>query len=879
MTMSDVATLFHQGYTLYKEGREAEALGCFDAVIAAAPDYWQARNNRAVLLQNAERFEDALVDADYLLKLEAANAGMTAGTWAMRGRIMLMLNRFADALACYARVRELDPAYSLDVYEEAFCRLSLGDYAAGWPLHEHRWQTQSMRATTMQLQQRGYSQPLWLGQEPLAGKTIFLWPEQGHGDTLQFCRYVHVVQRMGAKVILAANHAMLRLLKESFVHPDITVVLDLMSSPYTFDFHCPLMSLPLACGTDDLAKIPVDLPYLSAQADDVRRYADRLTHQALRVGLVWAGGLRPNQPDLQSIDTARSLRLTQFAPLLDLARTQAVQFFSLQMGAPAAQLQEQQGIPVIDLTVDLSDWADTAALVANLDLVISCDTAVAHLAAAMGKPTWILSRFNGCWRWLAERDDSPWYSTVRLFRQTTRGDWAGVMKAVVAALRTDRPLTNAVDSADGYNDAGLAQFAGQRYVEAAASFSQAIAFAPQRVDSYVSRSATRLQLQDYSGAIADADVALRLDQRSAKALNNRGLAYYEQENLTQALASYGQALTLDPDNHSAQWNQSLALLRAGNFELGWQRYERRLEGSLSQPLQRDKYGKPRFLDAATAHNLAGKTILLWPEQGHGDVMQFCRYAHELKRVGATVILEAYPSLFRLLDISFANTGIRVALDGTVPPSEFDFHLPLLSLPLICRTDSVDKIPAATPYLFAEPQEAQAWQDRLTNQGLQQALRVGLVWAGGRRPHQPIDAKVDAARSLRLEQFAPLAAFAQTKNVQFFSLQVGEPAKQIKEGSDFSIIDLTADLHDWADTAALIANLDLVISCDTAVAHLAAAMRKPTWILSRFNGCWRWLQEGADSPWYPAVRLFRQKTRGDWATVIAEVAAALSSYNA
>ena len=877
--MSDTNALFLEGYTLYTQGREAEALDCFDAVIAAAPDYWQARNNRAVLLQNAQRYEDALIDADHLLKLEAANAGMTASTWAMRGRIMLMLNRFADTLACYARIRELDPAYSLDVYEEAFCRLSLGDYAAGWPLHEHRWQTQSMRATTMQLQQRGYSQPLWLGQEPLAGKTIFLWPEQGHGDTLQFCRYVHVVQRMGAKVILAANHAMLRLLKESFVHPDITVVLDLMSSPYTFDFHCPLMSLPLACGTDDLAKIPVDLPYLFPQAGDVRRYAERMTHQALRVGLVWAGGPRPNQPELQSIDTARSLRLTQFAPLLDLARAQAVQFFSLQMGAPAAQLQEQQGLPIVDLTAELSDWADTAALVANLDLVISCDTAVAHLAAAMGKPTWILSRFNGCWRWLAERDDSPWYPTVRLFRQASRGDWAGVMEAVVAALSTDRPLANAVDSADSNNDAGLAQFAGQRYVDAAASFSQAIAFAPQRVDSYVSRSATRLQLQDYSGAIADADVALRLDPRSAKALNNRGLAYYEQENLTQALASYGQALTLDPDNHSAQWNQSLALLRAGEFELGWQRYERRLEGSLSHPLQRDKYGKPRFLDAATAEKLAGKTILLWPEQGHGDVMQFCRYAHELKRVGATVILEAYPSLLRLLDISFANTGIRVALDGTVSPSEFDFHLPLLSLPFVCGTNSLDKIPANAPYLFAASQEAQAWQDRLTNQGLQRALRVGLVWAGGHRPHQPIDAKVDAARSLRLGQYAPLAAFAQTKNVQFFSLQVGEPAKQIKEESDFSIIDLTADLHDWADTAALIANLDLVISCDTAVAHLAAAMGKPTWILSRFNGCWRWLQEGADSPWYPAVRLFRQKTRGDWAPVIAEVAAALSSYNA
>ena len=438
MTMSDVVTLFHQGYTLYKEGHEVEALSCFDAVIAAAPDYWQARNNRAVLLQNAERFEDALVDADYLLKLEAANAGMSAGTWAMHGRIMLRLNRFADALVSYARVRELEPSYPLDVYEEAFCRLSLGDYAAGWPLHEARWHTDSMQAATTQLEQRGYAQPMWLGQESLVGKIIFLWPEQGYGDTLQFCRYVHVVQQMGAKVILATNQPMMRLLKNAFTHPDIEVVLDLVSNPYAFDFHCPLMSLPLACGTDSLGKIPSQIPYLFADAQSRQQWQTALQaipHKGLRIGLLWAGGPRPNQPTLQSIDAARSLRLPQFAPLFDFAQTSPVQFFSLQLGEPALQLQEQQGFPIIDLTAGLTNWADTAGLIANLDLVIACDTAVAHLAAAMGKPTWVLSRFNGCWRWLQDRDDSPWYPTVRLFRQTTRADWAGVMSAVVIALQ------------------------------------------------------------------------------------------------------------------------------------------------------------------------------------------------------------------------------------------------------------------------------------------------------------------------------------------------------------------------------------------------------------------------------------------------------------
>lgn len=429
----------------------------------------------------------------------------------------------------------------------------------------------------------------------------------------------------------------------------------------------------------------------------------------------------------------------------------------------------------------------------------------------------------------------------------------------------------------GYFDAhysmGRALFVERRYLDALMSFDCAIAIAPS-VDVYVSRGSTRMELGQYDAALDDYDAALHLNPNLAKAHMNKGSALYEMERLSEAQACYEQALLLHPNDHNTEWNEALCLLRAGHLLRGWPRYERRLEGSLSQPLRRAAYGKPRFSGLATADRLAGKTILLWPEQGHGDVMQFCRYAHELERLGATVILEVYPSLLRLMETVFANTGIRVALDGTVSPSEFDFHLPLLSLPLMCGTGSLDKIPIRTPYLFAVPQEAQAWEERMVHTG----LRVGLVWAGGHRPNQPIDAKVDAVRSLRLEAFALLLALSQTMDVQFFSLQLGAPAKQLEAAQDLPIIDLTADVHDWADTAALVANLDLMISCDTAVAHLAAAMGKPTWILARFNGCWRWLQDRDDSPWYPSVRLFRQKTRGDWGAVIAEVAAALDSYN-
>ena len=448
------------------------------------------------------------------------------------------------------------------------------------------------------------------------------------------------------------------------------------------------------------------------------------------------------------------------------------------------------------------------------------------------------------------------------------------------------------DYFDAHYSMGRALFLERRYPEATVSFDHAITLVPSH-DAYVSRGAALFEMQAYDAALLDYDQALLLEPRSAKAYMNKGFVFYELERLDEALACYEQALALQPGHHGTEWNVALCLLRAGDFKRGWPYYERRLQGSLSQPLDMAEYDKPRFLGEGS---LAGKTILLWSEQGNGDVLQFCRYAYQPLQMGAQVILAVYPSLLRLIETSFAGTGIRVILGGKFGLSEFDFHTPLMSLPLAFGTNSLEKIPANTPYLFAVPEDVVVWQKRIESEviaspqavhvkGSSKAMRVGLVWAGGHRPDEYAAQKADALRSLCLEEFAPLLALSQTMGILFFSLQLGEAAKQLQTPpkENFSldhsqqglpIIDLTADLHDWADTAALVANLDLVISCDTAVAHLAAAMGKPTWILSRFNGCWRWLQDRDDSPWYPTVRLFRQKTRGDWATVIDEVVAAL-----
>jgi hypothetical protein len=260
--------------------------------------------------------------------------------------------------------------------------------------------------------------------------------------------------------------------------------------------------------------------------------------------------------------------------------------------------------------------------------------------------------------------------------------------------------------------------------------------------------------------------------------------------------------------------------------------------------------------------LAGKTILLHAEQGLGDVLQFCRYA-PLVAAQADVVLQVPGPLVRLLT-SLPGRGRIVAEDEPLP--EFDLHCPLLSLPFAFKT-TLETIPRAIPYLAAAPAAVAAWRDRLV---VLSGLRVGICWAGN-----PVVQSIDGRRSVGLARLAPLGDIA---GAHFVSLQKGVAgADAVRPPNGMTIHDWTDELQDFADTAALIEALDLVITVDTAVAHLAGALGKPVWILSRFDACWRWLDGRDDSPWYPTARLFRQTAAGDWDDVVARVGGALREY--
>jgi tetratricopeptide (TPR) repeat protein len=402
--------------------RPEEALETCDRAIALKPDYAAAYNNRAGAHYEFRRLEDALSDCDRAIALNPD----FAEAYDNRAVMLYELRRFEEALANSERAIALKPDYAEAHYSMAMCRLMLGDYAQGWPQYEWRWGTRQFEDGV-----RDLGAPLWLGRESVRGRTILLHGEQGLGDTLQFCRYAPRVAALGARIVLEVQGGLERLLSR-LEGVDQIVTRGQALPPY--DFQTPLLSLPLAlnAGPDGDRG-----PYLSADPEQAALWASRLSGgDGLRVGLCWAGGARPDQPIAHAIDKRRSLALEAFAPLAD---TPGLQIYSVQKGPPAAHLAEAQalgwpGPPIIDLTAELKDFADTAALVANLDLVITCDTSTAHLAGGLGKPVWILNRHDACWRWLDGRDDSPWYPSARLFKQTSAGDWESVIAAVKIQL-------------------------------------------------------------------------------------------------------------------------------------------------------------------------------------------------------------------------------------------------------------------------------------------------------------------------------------------------------------------------------------------------------------------------------------------------------------
>jgi len=433
---------YNRGIALLDLGRAPDALAAFDRAVALRPDDAEAHHNRGLALIALRRPDSALDAFDRALALRPGHADALTGrgnalaalgrpaaavasfdaalaarpdyaeALANRGNALIDLGRLDAAAASYRRAQAIRPGYAEALWNEGVCRLMAGDYAGGWPLHEWRWQTAPLAADA-----RGFAPPQWRGDADLAGRTILLHAEQGLGDTLQFCRYAPLVARAGARVVLEVQAPLVPLLAGL----DGVAQIVARGAPLPgFDLHCPLMSLPLAFGTD-AATIPADVPYLAPPPGRAAAWAARLADAPRpRIGIAWAGDPRHGN------DRFRSTRADRFAPLLDAAGT----VVSLQKDVPAADAAFLAAHPAIRrFEGELADFAETAALVAALDAVVAVDTAVVHLAGALGTPVAVILPAIGLdWRWQQGRDDSPWYPTARLIRHRAPDDWDAALR-------------------------------------------------------------------------------------------------------------------------------------------------------------------------------------------------------------------------------------------------------------------------------------------------------------------------------------------------------------------------------------------------------------------------------------------------------------------
>ena len=437
------------GNVFKEKGEFDEAIRCYQSALQLNPDLPDAYSNLGLAFQKAGRPDEAIEYCQKAVERNPRDANMyynlgiafqengqldeavpcyqkasrlapdDAGIYNNLAFALQENRRPYEAIPYYRKALQLDPAYATAHWNLSLALLLTGNFREGWREYEWRWGTQYLAAS-----RRNFTQPLWDGSD-IRGRTILLHAEQGFGDTIQFIRYVPLVAERGAGIVFECCRELAALLRGV---GGVGQVVVRGEEPPAFDVHCPLLSLPSAFDTT-IETIPSIIPYVAADAVLTEKWRAKIKKDdaEIKIGFAWAGnpGFKQNR--------YRNIPLERFLPLTEVP---GVAFYSLQKGGEAEEAKNPPaGMKLFDHTEDISDFSDTAAFIENLDLIISVDTVIAHLAGALGKPVWTLLPFSPEWRWLLDREDSPWYPTMRLFRQTSFGDWQSVIARAAAELR------------------------------------------------------------------------------------------------------------------------------------------------------------------------------------------------------------------------------------------------------------------------------------------------------------------------------------------------------------------------------------------------------------------------------------------------------------
>jgi tetratricopeptide (TPR) repeat protein len=921
-------TLVQLGAALMATGDEAGAARAWERALVSEPDNADALGNLGV----HERSHGELGIAEWLHRQATAADANHAEAWSNRGIAALDAGHVDDAITAFREAIRLKPNYADARMALGMALIGRGEWAEG--LAQYEWRLRSDRLGMGKDMPR---LPHWTGEDP-RGKSFLALAEQGFGDAIQFVRYARQLKDAGAARVLVGCRAKLAALLATADGVDGIVAEGGKVPPVDYVTH--LMSLPLRFGTT-ADSIPGPKSYLAADPQRVERWAVRLgAKPGLRVGLIWQGN-----PDPQ-VDKGRSLPLKHLAPL---AAIPGVRLIALQKGAGSEQIAEVAGqFHVEDLGPEFDSgpgaFLDTAAVAQNLDLVISTDTAVAHLIGGLGRPVWLMLKQQAEWRWLDGRGDSPWYPSMRLFRQMA-GDagghaWEGTIGRIAGELArladgdrsrlADRaiagPLPAApepIGAADAYAK-GLEAHQRDDRAEALRQYGIALDADPEHRDTLhmvgvvalqegnwprallflkaaearglatsefrtnlaiacrnlgrtveaerVVRQALAAQptaegcltlgnvLRDreaYAEAAQVTAEGVRMAPKSAKLWRGHANALKDLGRLKEALAAFDRAVKLTPDDAELRLDRAHALLYSGDLANGFAEYEWRRQAAetIPRPFRQPRWdGKP----------FRNKILLVHGEQGLGDHIQFARFVAHAAALGGRVLLEVRRPLFGIMRaLGLPEDRVRLVEQGVELPA-FDMEVPLMSLPAVLKI-GVEDLGRTVPYLKAEPARVKRWREKVDAS----RLTVGLVWQGNPK------ARADKGRSPPLSALAPVLA---VDGVQFIALQkehgldqlAGAAARRIERpGPGF---DDGADA--FLDTAALMTALDIVVTSDTAAAHLAGALGRPTLLMLKAVPDWRWQPTGETTPWYPTMRLIRQPKPGDWAAVADGVAAAL-----
>ncbi len=886
-----------RGDASMSSGNLQQAVEAYLKALTLKPDDTSAMINLGNALHAQDCLEQALQWYRKAVNLDPGNVMALNNI----GKTLYDQGHMDQCLPWYEKALCIDPAYGEARFNRSVVLLSQGDYMRGWKEYDWRFRRKSARRVyPHRLQGRR-----WNGSS-YSGKRLFVHCEQGMGDVIQFCRFLPQVKALGGTLIVEV-HAPLIPLMRMIRGIDQVIPFDAHHyPPVEFDLYAPLLSLPGLFGTslDDIAG---QTPYLFADPRKAGLWRPKVEKtKGLRIGIVWSGS---------ATDPRRACPVEQLAPLIAIPDTH---FFILQKDLSKTSLQRFREYGNVTHWGDqLDDFGDTAAAISGLDLIISVDTAVAHLAGAMGKRVWILLPAVADWRWLLNRQDSPWYPSARLFRQKAVGDWPALIRNVAAQLNAlvavhltfNRGCTcheaNLLDDAIGayvqtiamapdlepaYRNLALAYFQKGDLQKATDCYKKALEIKPTSPEVLTNLGAVYLQMQQPSRAkiccakaleIDPSCVAanynlgniyldlgnlesaadqyrrtLDIDPEHISALCNLGRTFHRLGRLEEALALYDRGLKRDPDHPEIRFNRAVTLLLQGRWADGWPEYEWRFKCHNRRKIYPHRLSGDRW----QGQPYAGRTLLVHSEQGLGDAMQFVRFLPFVKQLGGRVLLETHKSLLPLFN-KLQGVDALIELSGLHPPTQdYDLYIPLCSLPGLFKM-TPNSMPRFKPYIVADEDRYRQWRARLPRKG----INVGLVWHGS---------DTYPERSCALRQLANLH---QVEGINWIGLQKGKGTGQIDDPelpAGFNVLNWGPDFKDFADTAAAVAALDLIISIDTSVAHLAGAMGKPIWILLPKVPDWRWQLVSIDTPWYTTMRLFRQRQSGDWLSVTRQVSAML-----